>query len=65
MDTKSFHLARQPAPEGRLKGGSPKGEFHEITKSASEVLLAVVAGSREIHLKTQYASQVPVAGVAL
>ncbi|MDD6151873.1 MAG: chitobiase/beta-hexosaminidase C-terminal domain-containing protein [Bacteroidales bacterium] len=35
MDTKSFHLARQHTPEGLLKGGSPEGEFHEISERQS------------------------------
>ena len=57
MDTKSFHLGGQCAPEGLLKGVGPKGEFHEITQSASEVLLAGVAATREIHLKRQPAPE--------
>ena len=47
MDTKSFHLRRQPAPEGILKGVSSEGEFHEIIESASQVLLAGVAPTGE------------------
>ena len=49
MDTKSFHLEHQPAPEGILKGVASKGEFHEnacndaeTTQAASEALLAGV-----------------------
>ena len=39
MDTKSFHLEGQPAPEGLLKGVSSKGEFHEgVLKRARGVL---------------------------
>ena len=45
-----------------MKGVASKGEFHEITESASQVLLAGVASTREIHLKTQCASEVPVTG---
>ena len=63
MDTKSFHLGRQPAPEGILKGVCPEGEFHESSQSASQVLLAGVAQTREIHLKTQCASECLLAGV--
>ena len=43
----------------------PKGEFHGATQPASGALLTGVVSTGEIHLKTQYASQVPVAGVAL
>ena len=50
MDTKSFHLEGQPAPEGILTGVSPEGEFHEIIESASEALLTGVASTGEIHL---------------
>ena len=57
MDTKSFHLRSQPAPEGLLTGVSPKGEFHGITQPASGVLLAGVALTGEIHLETQCASE--------
>ena len=46
MDTKSFHLEHQPAPEGILKGVALTGEFHEnacndaeTTQAASEALL--------------------------
>ena len=50
MDTKSFHLEGQPAPEGLLKGVSPEGEFHEIIEPASQALLAGVGMTGEIHL---------------
>ena len=63
MDTKSFHLEGQPAPEGLLTGVSLKGEFHEINKSASEALLGGVARRREIHLWDQCASEGIVEGV--
>ena len=63
MDTKSFHLKGQPAPEGLLKGVSSEGEFHEITQSASQVLLAGVPRSREIHLEEQCASEGLLEGV--
>ena len=63
MDTKSFHLEGQHAPEGRLNGGSPKGEFHESIKSASEALLAGVDTTGEIHLKSQCASEGILKGV--
>ena len=63
MDTKSFYLGRQPAPEGLLKGVSPKGEFHEIIESASEALLAGAASTGEIHLKRQCASEGILKGV--
>ena len=53
MDTKSFHLERQPAPEGLLTGVVSKGEFHESAQPASEVLLAGVAPTGEIHLKRE------------
>ena len=53
MDTKSFHLERQPGPEGLLTGGSSEGEFHEIAQSASEVLLAGITPTGEIHLKRE------------
>ena len=65
MDTKSFHLEGQPAPESLLEGASSEGEFHEFAESASEVLLAGVAPTGEIHLKSQCASEVPVKGVRL
>ena len=64
VDTKSFHLARQPAPEGILKGVIPKGEFHEPAQPAPEVLLAGVAPTDEIHLKRRCTSEVPVKGVS-
>ena len=64
MDTKSFHLRRQPAPEGILKGVSSEGEFHEIIESASQVLLAGVVPTRVIHLETQCASEALLEGVA-
>ena len=64
MDTKSFHLEHQPAPEGLLKGVVPRGEFHEISKSASQVLLTGVTPTREIHLKNQCASEGILEGVA-
>ena len=64
MDTKSFHLHHQPAPEGLLKGVVPRGEFHEISKSASQVLLTGVTPTREIHLKNQCASEGILEGVA-
>ena len=63
MDTKSFHLRRQPAPEGLLKGVSPKGEFHEIIESASGALLRGVDTTGEIHLKKQCASEGLLEGV--
>ena len=65
MDTKSFHLARQPAPEALLKGGASKGEFHESAQSASKALLAGVASTGEIHLKSQCAPEGIVEGVSL
>ena len=64
MDTKSFHLKRQPAAKGILKGVAPKGEFHKITQPASQVLLAGVAQTGEIHLGNQCASEGIVEGVA-
>ena len=57
MDTKSFHLKQQPAPEGLLKGVCPEGEFHEIIESASEALLTGVAPTGEIHLGRQPAPE--------
>ena len=57
MDTKSFHLEGQPAPEGILTGVGSEGEFHEIIQSASEALLAGGAQSREIYFKQQCASE--------
>ena len=57
MDTKSFHLEGQPAPEGILKGVASKGEFHEIVQSASEALLTGVAPTGEIHLQNQCATE--------
>ena len=63
MDTKSFHLEHQPAPEALLVGVSPKGEFHEIARPASEVLLTGVTPTREIHLETQPASEGILKGV--
>ena len=42
---------------------SPEGEFHETIGVASEVLLAGVATTREIHLKTQCASEGILKGV--
>ena len=48
--------------EARTEVGS-KGEFHEITKSASEVLLKWVASTREIHLRRQCASEGILKGV--
>ena len=65
MDTKSFHLGRQPAPEALLKGVSPKGEFHEIAQSASEALLTGVVPTGEIHLEEQCASEGILKGVVL
>ena len=50
MDTKSFHLEGQPAPEALLEGVASEGEFHEIIESASEALLAGGAPTDEIHL---------------
>ena len=64
MDTKSFHLGRQPAPEGILKGVAAKGEFHAITQSASEALLAGGAATDEIHLKSQCAPEGLLKGVS-
>ena len=64
MDTKSFHLEGQPAPEGLLKGVTSKGEFHEIPESASQVLLRGGAPTGEIHLETQCASEGLLTGVA-
>ena len=64
MDTKSFHLEHQPAPEGLLTGVSSKGEFHEITQSASEVLLAGAASTGEIYLEQQCASEGLLKGVS-
>ena len=60
-----IHLETQCALEALLTGGSPKGEFHEIIESASQVLLAGVAPTREIHLEIQCALEVPVEGVRL
>ena len=57
MDTKSFHLEGQPASEGILRGVAREGEFHESSQSASQVLLAGVAPTREIHLKQQPAPE--------
>ena len=53
MDTKSFHLERQPAPECLQTGVAREGEFHEIAQSASEVLLAGITPTGEIHLKRE------------
>ena len=53
------------ASEGILKGVGSEGEFHEIVQSASEVLMAGVARSREIYLKQQCASEGIVEGVTL
>ena len=44
-------------------GVSPEGEFHETIGVASEVLLAGVATTREIHLKSQCASEGILMGV--
>ena len=70
MDTKSFHLENQPAPEGILKGVASKGEFHEnafndaeTTQAASEALLAGVVLTGEIHLEKQCASEGILKGV--
>ena len=63
MDTKSFHLERQPAPEGLLTGVSSEGEFHEIAQSASEALLTGVAPTGEIHLEQQPAPEDLLTGV--
>ena len=63
MDTRSFHLRRQAASEGLLRGGAREGEFHEIAQSASQTLLAGVAPSREIHLKRECASEGLLTGV--
>ena len=63
MDTKSFQLRRQPAPEGMLTGVSSEGEFHEITQSASEALLAGVVLTGEIHLEKHCASEGILKGV--
>ena len=60
-----FHLEKQCASEGILKGVIPEGEFHEIIESASQVLLAGVAPTREIHLEKQCASEGIVEGVWL
>ena len=65
MDTRSFHLEGQPAPEGILKGVGLKGEFHESAQPASEVLLAGVDTTGEIHLKSQCAPEGIVEGVSL
>ena len=65
MDTKSFHLEGQPAPEGTLKGVGSKGEFHGIIRPASEALLTGVVPTGEIHLKNQCASEGIVEGVSL
>ena len=64
MDTKSFHLEGQPAPEALLKGVSPKGEFHEIDKLASGVLLTGVPPTDKIHLERQCAPEALLEGVA-
>ena len=64
MDTKSFHLEGQPASEGILRGVAREGEFHESFQSASQVLLAGVAPTREIHLKQQPASEGLLKGVS-
>ena len=64
MDTKSFHLEHQPAPEALLVGVSPKGEFHETARPVSEALLIGVTPTREIHLKNQCASEGILEGVA-
>ena len=66
MDTSGeIHLESQCAPEGLLKGVGSGGEFHEITKSAFEALLAGADTSGEIHLETQCASEGIVEGVRL
>ena len=65
MDTKSFHLGGQPAPEALLKGVASKGEFHEIIESASGALQTGGAPTGEIHLKNQCASEGIVEGVRL
>ena len=64
MDTKSFHLKGQPAPEGLLEGVCSKGEFHEPSQSASQVLLTGGAATGEIHLETQCASEGILKGVS-
>ena len=48
-----------------MTGVGSKGEFHEITKSAFEALLAVVDTTDEIHLEKQCASEGIVEGVRL
>ena len=63
MDTNSFHLETQCAPEALLMGVVLKGEFHETARPASEALLAGVAPTREIHLKNQCASEGILKGV--
>ena len=57
MDTKSFHLKQQPAPEGLLTGVASEGEFHETARPASEALLTGVAPARQIHLEHQCAKE--------
>ena len=64
MDTKSFHLEHQPAPEGLLTGVASKGEFHEISQSASQVLLTGVTQTCEIHLEHQCAPEGILKGVS-
>ena len=59
-----FTFEGQHAPEGILEGFASKGEFHEIAQSASEVLLAGVPPTREIHLRNQCASEGILEGVA-
>ena len=45
-------------------GVNPKGEFHEISKSASQALLTGVTTTREIHLETQCAPEGLLKGVS-
>ena len=62
---REIHLERQCASEGPVKGVAREGEFHEVTESASGVLLTGVASTGEIHLENQCASECPVEGVRL
>ena len=63
MDTKSFHLEGQPAPEALLTGVGQKGEVHETTQSASAALLAGGSPTSENHLRRQHAPEGLLTGV--
>ena len=48
MDTNSFHLKQQPAPEALLKGVVLKGEFHLTVLMSAGTALMRTETAREV-----------------